>query len=220
MIVQYKHRAAMVLGLALLSACQTNPRAGGDSSGPSLVTSCLVGAGLGALTTDVLTGILSGKKPSKNTIETAAKRMAAGCVIGVAVTAIGKILNDRQQAKYEDALQRDAQRRAKEQEQYAAARGRVESRVARTPQQVAQRDAELAKLQRDYEASLATPVVADLGDGGTANITTNAPISTGDLAGCQTKTVLATTAAGQARQEELWCPGAGGTMERKEAKAL
>jgi hypothetical protein len=216
-IFQHKHRAIMAVGLALLSGCQTIPKAGGDSSSPSLVTSCLVGAGLGVLTTDALTNLLSGKKVS---VDTATKRMMAGCVIGVAVTAIGKILNDRQKATYENALQRDAQRRAKEQEQYAAARSRAESRPARTPQQVAQRDAELSKLQKEYEASLATPVVADLGEGGTANITTNAPISTGDLAGCQTKIVLATTAAGQARQEELWCPGAGGIMERKEAKAL
>jgi hypothetical protein len=50
-----------------------------------------------------------------------AKAAVAGCVIGVTATAIGRVLNERQQAKHEEALQKEARRRALEQQQYEAA---------------------------------------------------------------------------------------------------
>lgn len=208
--------------LVLSSGCQNVPGASsrsGESTVSSATTSCLTGAvlaGAGSLIIDKF----SGKKVANNaaTAQKTMKAAAAGCAVGIAATLIGKMLNGGQQQQYEEAMQRDAQRRNKEQAAYNTARRTIETRPTANAKQAQAKDEELARLQREYEASMARPVTNDLGGGATVVTQGSPPITTGDFAGCQRKTNLLNTPAGQARQEELFCPDESGSMVRVEAK--
>lgn len=214
------------LSLAVLAACQGGPGLGAAGPGGSggggagMATTCLKGAAVGAVG-GLVYDALTGKKTtdsSRRRLESAGRGALAGCVVNLAVTAVGQMLQEGQRSRYEDALQRDARRRALEQEKYGQARARVQARPAATPQQVAARDAELARLQAEYEASMAKPVVADLGGGATATIEGQPPVTAGEFAGCQTKTMLVSTPGGQARQQEMFCPNERGDLVRVDAR--
>ena len=211
---------SMCAVLALtLTACQTQPRgAAGDST---VGTTCLKGASVGAIG-GVLTDLITGKGNGRSTtdrLKQVATGMAVGCAVNLAVTAVGKLLTDpSQQGRYEEAMERDSRRRALEQEKYARAGMQIRARPVSTPQQAASRDAELVKLQKEYEASMAQPVVENLGGGATATIEGQAPTVGGEFNGCQTKTVLVNTPAGQARQQEMHCPDATGVFRRVDAR--
>ncbi|WP_428504836.1 hypothetical protein [Roseateles sp.] len=209
--------------LVLTTGCQNMPgassRSSSESTVSSAVNSCLTGAFLAGVG-DMIIDRISGKKVTNDAATTKKKMevVVKGCVIGIAVTVIGKMLNSAQQQKYEEAMQRDAERRSKEQAAYETARRSVESRSTTNAKQAQAKDEELARLQREYEASMARPVTNDLGGGATVVTQGSPPITTGDFAGCQRKTNLVTTPAGQARQEELHCPNETGKLVRVEAK--
>jgi gas vesicle protein len=234
--------AAALAVVFTLTACKTLPtaqRAAPDGAPASatgeLIHSCLTGAAVGAVVgaaVELFKARNSGQKNStvllgnKNDLLKAA---AAGCVINLAITAVGKLMDARQQAKHEEAMQAEARRRALEQQNYAATTPRVQAMPAATPAQRSARDASLERARAEYEASIARPVNVDLGNGGQSTIQVAAPAATpaatptaGGAAArpatCQDFSVLVTTPAGRAKQFETWCPNAQGRMVRTEAR--
>jgi hypothetical protein len=213
--------------LLLLSACNTMPtlqNIGGGTGQPSAAAaytqSCLTGAVLGAAVgaaADVLKNGGNAKAVNKNNL---VKGAAAGCVIGLAVTAVGKLMDSRQQAKHEDAMQAEVRRRALEQQTYVASTQRAQALPASTPAQRKAKDASLEKARAQYEASIAAPVTVDLGNGGQSTIQVAQPTVANPSrpASCQDYSVLVNTPAGRARQYETWCPDAQGKMVRAEVR--
>lgn len=219
--------ACVAVSLALvLSGCKTMPTAAGESSAAAdYATGCLAGALGGALLSTVLDKA-KGRKPTPDEKRKAlAKAAAGGCVVGLAATAIGKLMNQRQQAKHEEEMQKEARRRALEQQQYAAATQRAQNLPAATPAQRAARDAELERARVAYQTSINQPAQVDLGEGGqsTIQVVPSAPAAPGTQAatpsGCTDYSVLVKTAAGQARQYETWCPNSTGQMVRTDVRS-
>ncbi len=203
-----------ISGCALvLSGCAGGPGALGGAGNNSYTQSCLTGALLGG----VLAAVLSkDKKPAGNTIAAAA---LGGCAIGLATTAIARVMDQNQQARHEEAMQREARRLALEQQKYAAAQSQAAAMPAATPAQRQARDASLEKARAEYQQSYSKPVTVDIG-GGTSTITPQPPKEepkAGQLA-CFDQTVLVQTARGQAKQTETWCPNAQGQFARVEAR--
>jgi hypothetical protein len=220
--------ASCVAAAALaLTGCKTSPLSSGDSAASQYATSCLTGAVAGAAIDMILqkTGVkkaTTGKEQRSDL----AKAALAGCALGLAATAIGRLMDERQQAKHEQAMQEEARRRALEQQQYASATQRAQTMPAATPQQRAARDAELAKARAAYQESLNRSTQVDLGNGGQSTIQVQpAPAARGVAAApagsdgaCTEYSVLVRTAAGQARQFETWCPNAAGQMVRTDVR--
>eukprot|EP01036_Dinobryon_divergens_P039809 gene39809-52548_t len=196
----------------------SNGNAAGDYA-----QSCLKGAALGGLAgaaANVIRGISSGKSASESLSGRGSdllKAAAAGCVIGLAVTAIGKLMTAQQQAKHEQAMQREAKRRADEAARFGAQERQIQARTVRTPADIASRDAELAKARTAFQTSIAKPTTVDLGEGGQSTILVTkvpaptAPATPGAGPGaeqCSEWAVETSTSAGKAKQYELWCPNA------------
>lgn len=206
-----------------MTACKTMPTGDGQSSTlADYTTGCLAGAVGGAILKtlfDKLNGKTLSPEDRRKGLATAA---AGGCVIGLVGTAISKVMNQRQMARHEEEMQNEARRRALEQQQYAAAAQRAQKLPAATPAQRAARDAELERTRVAYQTSISQPVKVDLGEGGSSTIQLIAPPATGTppaQAGCTDYSVLVTTAAGQARQYETWCPNNAGQMVRTEVRS-
>jgi hypothetical protein len=216
---------AVTAAVVVLAGCKTNPVSGDrQSAGAAYGTSCVAGAALGAIVGAVIDRNKV-KSPRERQTDLA-KAAAAGCVIGLAATAVGRLMDDRQRAQHEAEMQKEARRRALEQQQYSTAVQRIESQPASTPQQRQARDAELQKARAAYQESLSRPVQVDIGNGGTSTIEVIAPASapaTGQApapaaSGCTEYSVLTRTAAGQARQYETWCPNSSGQMVRTDVR--
>lgn len=217
----------------VLAGCKTLPTQSADASGSGaqisdFATSCLKGAVLGAAADAAYRILTGGGKSASDALKgrsgELAKAAAAGCVISLAVTAIGKVMNERQQAKHEEAMQRDARRRSEEARLFASKEQRILAAPATTSAQQANRDAELAKARADYEAAMKRPNVVDLGENGSSIISVEAPkVATTNPAGsaagqCTEYSVFTKTATGQAKQYETWCPNSQGAMVRTEAR--
>jgi len=206
------------------SACSTGPKSGASGG---YTQNCVQGAVVGGLLVAVVEayqGRKTGRPANANNI---AKGAAAGCAVGLAATAIGKIMDAQQQARHEEAMQREARRRALEQQSYAQTTQRNQPTPTMTPEQRAARSASLDRARADYEAGFAQPVVVDLGKGGTSTIQAEPPrpasapdAANATPAGCQDYSVLVNTAAGRAKQFETWCPDAQGQMVRSEARQV
>lgn len=213
--------AACVVSLAI-AGCKTMPQADGSTSaGAAYGTSCLAGAAVGAALMAILDR--NRNKPARERQSDLLKAAAGGCAIGLAATAIGRIMDDRQRAQHEAEMQKEARRRALEQQQYASTVQRLQTMPAATPQQRTVRDAELERARAAYQESLNRPVEANLGNGGVSTIQVQAPAPTAagpqpSAAGCMEYAVLVRTNAGQARQYETWCPNASGQMVRAEVR--
>jgi len=215
---------ALALSAALaLTACKTAPGgAGGETN--SYVQSCLTGAlALGAL--DALYLAAKGKKDGKSAGQAIKERSghlmkaaAGGCAIGLAVTAVGKLMDDQQRARHEEAMQRDARRRALEQQQYAGTEKRLQAAPAATPAQRTARDAQLEKARSDWEANYSKPSTYDLGNGGSTTVQAEPPRDPAATGQCVDYSVSVRTGAGTARQFETWCPDASGKMVRLEVR--
>lgn len=224
---------ALMAALALaVSGCKTLPQASGsggnDSVASQYITSCLGGAVVGAAMGSIFEKL--GGKPSgdsKNRGSDLAKAAVAGCVIGIAATAIGRALNERQQAKHEEALQKEAQRRALEQQQYEAALQRADKMPARTATERKNRDATRERLKTEYEASLKKPVTVELGEGATSTIAVQGPAApapgtttAAQPEGCR---VFAQSVSrppnGDVRQYDTFCPNASGQYVRVDSQS-
>lgn len=209
--------AACAAALLALAGCQTMPR-GGDGE-RSYFSSCLTGA---AVTGVIAAGVEIYRQRGRSAQEALSARKdrlikaaAAGCAIGLAATAVGKLMDARQQSQHEEAMQRDAQQRALQQQQQASQEARIRAMPAG-----AARDAELERARRDWQAAYTKPVVTDLG-GGTSTVQADAPRelpAAGQAAACVEYSVLVRTAAGSAKQYETWCPNAQGQMVRAEVR--
>lgn len=208
----------------LLSACKTMPSSEGRQT--SYAQSCVTGAMVGAAAGAIFESLKGNRnQPAKINTSMLAKAAAAGCVIGLASTAIGRVMDAQQQARHEEAMQRDARRRALEQQQYAAIERRHQAMPANTPAQQTARDASLERARNEWQANYNKPVVVDLGNGGTSTIQaeppkpSTTPTAQGAPAGaCVDYTVLVKTAAGTAKQLETWCPDSRGQMARVETR--
>jgi len=219
---------ASALSISGCTVSLNNGANGERSAAGAYATSCVTGALAGAVLGAVLEKA-SGKKasPSERRL-TLAKAAAAGCAVGLAATAIGRIMDENQRARHEAEMQNEARRRALEQQQYAQATQRAEAMPAATAKQRTARDAELERARAAYQASLAKPTQVDLGNGGTSTIqvmppapaTAPSPAGTAPAAqpGCTDYAVLVKTSAGQARQYETWCPNAAGQLVRTDVR--
>lgn len=220
---------AMTSLALVLSGCNTMPTSndGSSTGASSYVASCLVGAAGGAALSAIYEKMTGKKSNPADVRKDLAKAAVAGCAIGLAATAIGKLMDQRQQAKHEEEMQKEARRRALEQQQYAAATQKAQALPAATAQQRAARDAELEKARAAYQTSINQPVKVDLGGGGTSTIQVQpqlpaaggaTPLPAGQ-ASCTDFSVLVNTASGQARQYETWCPNSAGQMVRTDVRA-
>ncbi|MCE2661168.1 MAG: hypothetical protein LW854_23560 [Rubrivivax sp.] len=220
--------AALAATVSLV-ACKTSPQAGPTSSAQQYISSCLTGALVGALIGTVIQKAAGKGGTTQERNADLAKAALGGCVVGVAATAIGRLMDERQQAKHEEAMQAEVRRRALEQQQFAMASQRAQTMPAATAQQRNARDAELERARAAYQASLNKPVQVDLGNGGTTVIqvqqpqpatpgTTTVAASPTGQGQCQTYSVLVRTPAGQARQFETWCPNASGQLARVDVR--
>jgi hypothetical protein len=223
--------ALALAGSLALGACKTGPD---QQTATAMLTSCLGGALVGALVQDLLARATDGKLTTSERNGRLAKAAVAGCAVGVAATAIGRMMDRQQQAKHEEAMQAEVRRRAKEQQDYVAATQQIESKRATTPRDLRAKDAELERARAAYQASVNRPVTVDLGNGGlstiqlqpasvTPGVGTGAPAtaspgasSTGGT--CQEYSVLVRTPTGQARQFETWCPNSTGQLVRTDAR--
>lgn len=216
-MTRWPQRATLVLcaSALALAGCAGGPGALGGAGNSSYAQSCLTGAAV----TGVLAAVLT--KDKKDRGRTIAASALGGCAIGLAVTAVARVMDQQQQAKHEEAMQREARRLALEQQKYAAAQARAESMPAATASQRQVRDANLEKARADYLAAYGKPVTVDIGGGGTSTITPQPPAEApkpNQLA-CYDQVVLVQTARGQAKQTETWCPNAQGQFARVEARA-
>lgn len=221
---------AVAASIALaLSGCQTMPQASGSNSNSAVsqyVTSCLTGALAGAAVGAILERLGGGANKSttsdpKKRTNDLAKAALGGCVIGIAATAIGRVLNERQQAKHEEALQTEARRRALEQQQYEASLQRTDTLPARTAAERKQRDEERARLKAAYDASVNKPVTVDLGEGATSTIAVQTPAKgqPGATQGqCKVLTSLVPTPNGDVRQYDTMCPNGSGQYVRVDSQ--
>lgn len=223
----------LITGLALsllLAGCKsgTLPTAANDggskpqtSYAQSCATGALVGAAAGAFVELITKRNQPGKKVDSSTLLKAA---AAGCAIGLAATAIGRVMDANQQAKHEEAMQQDARRRALEQQQLAALERRHQAMPAATPAQRQARDASLERARDEWQNNYGKPVTVELGNGGTSTIQAQPPKAAPTAApgapasACVDYTVLVRTAAGSAKQLETWCPNDKGQMARVETR--
>lgn len=222
---------ASMAGLALaLTGCQTMPQASGSSNNSAAsqyITSCLGGAVVGVAVGSIFEkfGVKQGSE-SKNRSSDLAKAAVAGCVIGIAATAIGRVLNERQQAKHEEALQKEAQRRALEQQQYEAALQRADKMPAKTAAERKNRDAARERLKTEYEASLKKPVTVDLGEGAASTIAVQSPVApapgSGAPAQAQGCRMFAQSVSkppnGDVRQYDTFCPNGSGQYVRVDSQ--
>lgn len=224
---QTRARCLCSLAAAALVVSGCNATMPGSSSSPAsdYATSCLTGAVLGAI---VIAAIdrASGKSSSEQK-QRLAKAAAGGCVVGLAATAIGRVMDERQRARHEEEMTKEARRRALEQQQYTATTQRLQAMPASTNTQRAKRDAELERARAAYETSIAKPVKVDLGGGGTSTIQVQAPAAPaatgaagteGAAGSCTDYSVLVQTPTGRARQFETWCPNSSGQMVRTDAR--
>lgn len=209
------HLTVSIAGTALvLSGCAGGPGAMGGAGNNSYAQSCVTGA----VAVGILAAVVSRDK--SNMGATIAKAALGGCVIGLAVTAIAKVMDQNQQARHEEAMQREARRLAVEQQKFAAAQAQNAAMPAATPAQKQAKDANLEKARAEYQANYTKPVTVDIGAGGSSTITPQVPKDApkqGQLA-CFDQTVLVQTARGQAKQTETWCPNAQGQFARVEAR--
>ncbi|MCE2725097.1 MAG: hypothetical protein ACK5DL_03815 [Burkholderiales bacterium] len=219
--------AAVIVAITLLPTTALSQATRSGGAGGDVIATCLKGAGIGSAAAiglnllNKVVGIASGSNTdSRKQLQDLGKTLLVGCTVSLAVTAIGKILNQSQQDKYEEAMQRDAARRAEEARKFGEESRRITAAPASSPEQIANRDVALEKLRLDYEASARAPVSVDLGGGGTAIITGN-PLPTQPATGanCQERSSYASTSAGQARQFETWCQDGQGTWVRSEVRA-
>lgn len=206
---------ALCSAAALVLAACASPQGGEARAG--WTESCVKGAAIGALV-----GVLASGGDQRKAKEYLIRGVAGGCAVGLAATAVGKVMDARQQARHEEAMQREARRLALEQQNLAAIQARHEAMPAATAQQRAARDASLEKARADWQANYTRPVTVDLGDGGTSVIQPQAPKEApkaGNAPACFDQTVLVRTARGQAKQVETWCPNGSGQLVRAEARA-
>lgn len=206
-----------------LTGCQTTSN-GGSGSKRSYAQSCGEGAiwAAGAL---FVYDLLKNGKSGRSVASTGnlVKAAALGCTIGLAASAVGKLIDSQQQARAEEAMKRDAKRRAMELQQYAAIEQRYQAMPARTPQQQARRDEALENAREEWLRKYQSPVTVDLGQGATSTITPEPPpfqtqsglAKPGATAlACVDYTHLVQTPAGSAKQLETWCPDKSGQMVR------
>lgn len=227
--------ATSLSAVMLLSTCKSTPTAnnsaGAGSSSGNYDSSCFQGAVLGAAAVALADYLKNKGSGGKAVIaKDAAIGAAAGCVIGLASTAVGKMMDARQQQKHDEAIQAEAYRRAVEQQNYAATHQRVQAMPQATNAQRSARDYALQRARAQYEASLARPTTVDLGNGSQSLIQVDlaaagaqgsggaAPAATGRPASWQDHSVLVNTPAGRARQYETWCPDPQGKMVRMEVR--
>jgi hypothetical protein len=202
-----------------------------SSNENSYANNCAVGA-VGGAAIAILDAVVSGKNlSSEEMLKTGAKGAAIGCAVGLATTAIGKLMNKNQLSKHEEEMQKEAQRRALEQQQYAAATQRIQNLPTNTPAQRTARDTELDKARAAFQASINQPANVDIGEGGvsTIQVLSSTPKTEGATKppanqaagqnGCTDYSVFTKTTAGQARQYETWCPNSAGQMVRTGVRA-
>ena len=230
----WRTQTTLIVSLALvLSGCKTMPAAQDESSTENSYTNNCAAGAVGGAAIALLGAVVSGKKLSaEEMLKTGARGAVVGCAIGLATTAIGKLMNKNQLSKHEEEMQKEAQRRALEQQQYTAATQRIQNLPANTPAQRTARDTELDKSRAAFQASLNQPAKVDIGDGGvsTIQVLSSTPTTGGNAAtppanqatgqtGCTDYSVFTKTAAGQARQYETWCPNSAGQMVRTGVRA-
>ena len=152
------------------------------------------------------------------------KAAAVGCAIGVAATAVGRVLNARQQTAFEEAAQRNAKRQAQEGQNITAIETKYDKMApARTTRETEDRERrrqdELTKARERY----AKPETIDLGEGTT---TTFAPANPqivsnpADGPGCFRQAASRSGPSGQARQVDIWCPNDRGIPVRVESQEV
>lgn len=205
--------AALAGGALVVAGCAGGQGALGGAGRNTMTQSCLTGA--------LVTGLIAAAvtKDRQNSGRTIAAAAAGGCVVGVAATAIARVMDQNQQARHEEAMQREARRLALEQQKFAAAQARADATPAATAAQRQARDANLERARAEYQQNFSKPVTVDIG-AGTSTITPQMPAQApraGQLA-CFDQVVLVQTARGQAKQTETWCPNAQGQLARVEAR--
>ncbi|MCC7548818.1 MAG: hypothetical protein IT532_13715 [Burkholderiales bacterium] len=191
--------AAVMLGVSS-TGCETVQQQLGRIGDAGYVMSCATGAVAGGLVGAVVSGT-----GDKGKLLAAA---AAGCAIGLAATAVGKMLNARQREKHEESVQRTAKRQAKELEAYSQTERRYEQMPvpASDTEQAAReqrRDEELAQIRRRYEE----PDTQDLGEGASSTVTPVFPAGVGesDQLTCFDQNVMVETPTGRATQVQTMC---------------
>lgn len=196
-----KGAIAIVVATAMsVSGCETVKEKLGDLGNVGYMTSCATGAVVGGLV-----GVAVSGTKDKGKLLAAA---AAGCAIGLAATAVGKMLNARQRAKHEESVQRTAKRQARELEAYRQTQKQYEQAPAggSSVEQAArerEREQALAEIRRRYEE----PDVQDLGEGASSTVKPIFPGASDDpqQLACFEQNVSVETPSGRATQVQTMC---------------
>jgi len=195
-----KGAIAGIVAVAMsVSGCETVKEKLGDIGNFGYMTSCATGAVVGGLV-----GLAVSGTKDKGKLLAAA---AAGCAIGLAATAVGKMLNAKQREKHEESVQRTAKRQARELEAYRQTQEQYEQAPPSSGAEQAAREREreqaLAEIKRRYEE----PDVQDLGDGASSTVTPVFPEETGDpqQLACFEQNVSVETPTGRATQVQTMC---------------
>lgn len=134
-------RLSILLVLALLlSSCQTMKEGGYTGN---CITGGLIG-GVGGAAWEMFTG-----GDTKDVVKTGVICTAAGCVVGLAATAIGKKLDENEQKKHDEAFQKAAQDSS---DQMDAERKRIEERYQKM--EPAADEASKAQRQQEKQAEI------------------------------------------------------------------
>ena len=226
---------AALAAILTLSACATpGPRAGSSSGQGGYFETCISDAGVGAVVGAgvAIIDILTKPKPKNDAERDAQTRQVtkkviggfvAGCVIGFARTAVGKLYAENERKKAEEIAQRDAKRRADEMKRYAAEKSRLEAQPVRSASERQRRDTALERARTDFERSMEKPVVESVGPGSTIEIRTTVPQELPDMnreGSCYERTVLGTSPSGSVRQKELVCTNKDGQQITAQVEQL
>lgn len=217
---RFRKATALVVAATLaLSGCANVQQGMSGLGQQNMVLSCAefaAGAGLVMEMIDKAKKTPSTGAAHRNKLVKAA---AVGCAIGMAATAVGRLLDARQQAQYEEAAQRTAKRQAQETANYTAITRRYDAMPApRTPKEKDDREKRRQDELDKSKDRLTKPETVELAGGGTTTITPGTPdTATPETQGCFTQTVLVSKPGGQAKQVDTMCPNGKGGFARVES---
>lgn len=202
--------AIIVIALAVpMGGCETLKKVGEAGYG----VSCLAGAAVGAVAGFILVGKGAKSLQDRDVQKKVAAAAAAGCIIGLAATAVGKMLSANQQKEHEESVQRAAKRQAQELQNAANTRRTYQQQP--TPGSEAEkkeREAKLAKEMEEIKKRYEAPDTQDLGEGAQSTVEPvyREPVPEDEQGkGCFQQRVRVKTPTGNASEVQTMCPKDG-----------
>ena len=136
----FRNLSFMLTLTLVLSSCQTMQQG-------SYTGNCVKGGLAGGIAGAAWKAVTGGSK--SDTVKTALIGAAAGCVIGLAATAVGEALNDKEREKHDEAFQTAAQTSS---DQIAEERQRIEERYQEM--EPSPTEADKTKQQQEIETEI------------------------------------------------------------------